>query len=164
MSQRSDGPTLAREFTSWYESSYPAVLAVLKLVTQNDDVAEDAVAEAYARAYGRWARVGRMENSTGWVYTVARSIARRSRQPRDDGNDNPAESGIAEAAQVESLDLLDAVGQLSRRQQDALALRYLADLRQHDVAARLGVAPGTVAATLHQARARLLQILGRDYR
>jgi DNA-directed RNA polymerase specialized sigma24 family protein len=40
-----------------------------------------------------------------------------------------------------------------------VVLHYIEDLRQADVAARLGITEGTVAATLHQARARLAGLL-----
>ena len=39
-------------------------------------------------------------------------------------------------------------------------LRYVLDLEQHDVASAMGVSPGTVASTLHTARARLHAALG----
>ncbi len=39
-------------------------------------------------------------------------------------------------------------------------LHYVADLSQADVAALMGITTGTVAATLHQARARLAELMG----
>ena len=44
---------------------------------------------------------------------------------------------------------------LPDRQREAIALRYLLDLEQHEVAEAMGVRPGTVASTLHAARAQL---------
>ena len=41
----------------------------------------------------------------------------------------------------------------------AIALRYGCDLAEHEVASAMGIAPGTAAATLHQARRCLRSIL-----
>ena len=57
-------------------------------------------------------------------------------------------------------DLVAAIRTLPNRQRTAIALRYVADLPQADIAAAMGVAPGTVAALLHQARTNLRQTLG----
>ena len=39
-------------------------------------------------------------------------------------------------------------------------LRYVLDLEQHEIADAMGVSPGTIASTLHAARARLQTALG----
>ena len=56
--------------------------------------------------------------------------------------------------------LWDAVHALSLRQREAIVLRYVLDLEQHEIADAMGVSPGTVASTLHAARARLHAALG----
>jgi RNA polymerase sigma-70 factor (ECF subfamily) len=48
---------------------------------------------------------------------------------------------------------------LPSRQLAAIALRYLGDLTQAEIAQAMGITPGTVAATLHAARQRLLVVL-----
>lgn len=48
---------------------------------------------------------------------------------------------------------------LPARERTAVALRHVADLPTASVAAVMGVAPGTVAATLHAARAKLRHAL-----
>ena len=52
-----------------------------------------------------------------------------------------------------------AVTALPPRMRTAFALRYLGGLTEAEVAAAMGVAPGTVAATLHDARRRLAPLL-----
>jgi RNA polymerase sigma-70 factor, ECF subfamily len=59
------------------------------------------------------------------------------------------------------LEVWDAVQRLPLRQRTAVALHYLSDLPQKDVATAMGVAQGTVAATLHEARRRLAVTLAR---
>ena len=60
------------------------------------------------------------------------------------------------------LDLERAVDGLSRRQRQAVDLHYFVGLDVATVAEVMDCAPGTVKATLHQARARLRELLGDD--
>jgi RNA polymerase sigma-70 factor (ECF subfamily) len=56
-------------------------------------------------------------------------------------------------------DVWDAVRSLPLRQRTAIALRYVSDLTQEEIAAVMDVAPGTVSATLVAARRRLGELL-----
>ena len=49
---------------------------------------------------------------------------------------------------------------LSDRQAQAIVLRYIADLPEAEIAEVMGIARGTVASTLFDARARLAELLG----
>jgi RNA polymerase sigma factor (sigma-70 family) len=60
------------------------------------------------------------------------------------------------------LDVMRAVQRLPARPRTAVVLRYVADLTEAEVAEAMGVAPGTVAATLSNARRRLAVLLA-DY-
>jgi RNA polymerase sigma factor (sigma-70 family) len=51
--------------------------------------------------------------------------------------------------------LVEALCSLPRRQREALALRYLADLPEAEVAAALGVSAGSVKTHLHRGIAQL---------
>ena len=68
----------------------------------------------------------------------------------------------AEAPAEPDVDLERAVQLLSRRQRTAVQLHYFVGLDVTTVAEVMGCAPGTVKATLHQARARLRSLLGED--
>ena len=50
----------------------------------------------------------------------------------------------------------------TRRARTAVALRYLGDLTEAEVARAMGIAPGTAAATLSKARTQLAGLLGPD--
>ena len=71
--------------------------------------------------------------------------------------------GTPEAAPAEapiSLDLADALAELTERQRLVLFLRYYGDLDYRQIAETLGLKPGTIAATIHQAQERLRHRLG----
>ena len=52
-----------------------------------------------------------------------------------------------------------AIGQLSERQRLLLFLHYYADLDYATIGDAVGIAPGTVGATLHSARAAMRRLL-----
>jgi RNA polymerase sigma factor (sigma-70 family) len=152
------------EFDGWYVQAYPRVRAAVTLAVGDADLAEDATAEAFARALVHWSTVKSAASSHAWVYTVAmnqvRSTLRRRGVERRWLRRQAREPLVHQPPPVEPDDVLwRAVGQLPRRARTAVALRYVADLSEAQVAEVMGVARGTVAATLHQARQRLGELL-----
>lgn len=155
-------------FADWYAAEAPRLLLTLRAVVGDDGLAEEATAEAFARAYARWPAVSKMASPGGWVYVVAlnqvRSWMRRRRLERRHAERIGRAGQDSVAAPVEVDDALwDAVRGLSPRARTAVALRYLADLPEDEVARLMGVTRGTVAATLHRARASLAAALRDDY-
>jgi RNA polymerase sigma-70 factor (ECF subfamily) len=150
------------DFTAWYEVEAPAVVRALGLVLGDDALAEEAAAEAFAKAFARWDKVRLMSSPVGWVVQVARNEARgrfrrRRLEARTAGrqisrSDVPAPSDPEDA-------LWEAVRGLPARMRTAVAFRYVADLAEGDIAALMGVTRGTVAATLSHARRQLADAL-----
>lgn len=144
-------------FEDWYVREYPRVLAAVTVHARDGDLAEEVTAEAFVRALERWERVSGMRSAGGWVHRVAMNLLRRRKRRRGleaallqrDRVDVPPASPEVDPA------LWQAVRALPRRMREAVALRYIADLTEAEVAERMGIAPGTVAATLHRARGRL---------
>lgn len=144
------------EFEAWYGREYGKVLGSLILATGQRDLAEEATAEAFARAYERWNRVGSMSSPRGWVYVVALNVARR-RQRRlamervllmhwRPPAEIPMETGF---------EVWDLVRDLPPRERTAVVLRYVADLSEAQVGKAMGITAGGVAKTLNSARSRV---------
>lgn len=119
-------------------------------------MAEEVTAEAFVRALERWERVSEMRSPGGWVHRVAMNLLRRRMRRRRLEEvllrgrvDVPPGSPVVDPA------LWQAVRALPARMREAVSLRYIADLTEAEVAERMGIAPGTVAATLHRARGKL---------
>ena len=155
------GPESA-DFGAWYGAVYPRLAAALTVVGRDRELARDAAAEACARALERWARVQAMNAPDAWTYRVGLNVLRRLqrraalerrvlRRLDTAGERAPAELDPGLWAAVRALPL---------RQREAIVLRYVLDLEQHEIAEAMGVSPGTVASTLHAARARLHAALG----
>jgi RNA polymerase sigma-70 factor (ECF subfamily) len=155
------------EFEGWYVQAYPRVRAAVTLAVGDPDLAEEATAEAFARAVVHWPKVRAAASAQAWVYTVAmnqvRSTLRRRRVERRWLRRQASEPVLHVPPPVEPDDpLWRAVAQLPRRARTAVALRYVADLSEAEVAEVMGVARGTAAATLHQARKRLGELLAEN--
>ena len=151
---------MVSDFAEFYATRKDAVLRAVVAATGDRAGAEDAVAEAFARAYARWPYVAEHPAPTAWVICTAlnayRSWWRRLRREHpSDGLAAAAESGRHEAAASGDsdtyLDVRRLVANLPRRQREVLALRVLADLPANEVGSVLGIEPATAHVHLHRA-------------
>jgi len=158
-------PSADRDFTQWYAREFPRVRAIVSFVVGDPGLGEEATAEAFAKALAHWGTVARADDPTAWVRTVAlnevRSRLRRVRLERryrsrltDGYLPPPPEPHPA---------LWAAVAELAPRAREAVALRYVADLTEAQVAVAMGISRGAVAATLNRARQRLSVLLADHY-
>lgn len=128
-------------------------------------MAREATAEALARAYERWEKVGRMDSPAGWVHTTAVNLCRRSwrrralerralekqLQNRQTGN----RDGAGQAATETRLVVHPLVESLPPRMQQAVRYRYWGDMSEREIAKAMGISEGATSALLSQARKRL---------
>jgi RNA polymerase sigma-70 factor (ECF subfamily) len=124
--------------------------------------AEDLAAETMARVYARWRTLRDASYQEAWAVRVATNLAlnvvRRGRPPTPD----PRPALSTEDVVVLRADLVDAVRALPRRQREVVALSYLADLPEADIAAALGISTGSVKTHLHRGLAALRTSIGPD--
>ncbi len=149
-------------FADWYAVEFERVSRALALAAADPALGEEAAAEAFARALARWPRVGAMSSPGAWVYTVGlnelrRTWRRRRLELRSAARVRP---GDVPAPEPPDDTLWRAVAALPPRMRDAVALRYVADLPEAEIADALNVTRGTVAASLSAARKRLAAELG----
>ena len=155
--QTSTGAPTGRVFADWYREEFPRVSRALALATGDPSLGEEVAAEAFARALTSWSRVGAMECPGGWVYTVALREAQRTwRRSRLEQRclERLGRERAAPAPAPDD-DLWRAVARLPPRARTAIALRYVADLPEAEIADVMNIARGTVAATLSNARKQL---------
>ena len=147
----------AQEFDEWFRRDYRRVLGSVLVVCAGDiQRAEDATNQAFMKAFEQWHKVLLVDSRRAWVTKVAINAAKRSfmRRRRVESLNADAVLHATEDAWIDH-QLWAAVNRLSRRQREAIVLRYIDDLSHAPIAAELNVAVGTAAATLSQARSKL---------
>jgi RNA polymerase sigma-70 factor (ECF subfamily) len=156
----SDGGGDLGGFEAWYERAHPRLVGALLWLGGDPSDVRDAVDEACARALERWERVGRMESSTGWAYRVALNVwrrreRRRALERRLLRRHRSFEAVVAGPAG----EAWDLVRGLPPRERTAVALRYVGDLTEAQIAAAMGVRRSTVSVLLGRAHRRLAELL-----
>lgn len=154
--ERSVGAVGPADFDALYREEGPGVYRTIYAFTGGrPDVAEEATAEAFARAIAQGAT---LRDPLAWIYRVAFRVA-TDEVRRDRRRGEPVE-GIAPPPEL--IGLVDALRRLTPNQRAAVVLRHLLGLDVSEVAARMGVAAPTVRVHLHRARGRLRELLGTE--
>ena len=150
------------EFTTFYAASFPRLVGQLYAMTGDQGEAQDAVQEAFVRAWVHRARIDTDRGAEAWVRVTAWRIAasrwRRAREGarlmlvkvRADRVAGPGPDRVAFVA---------ALRNVPPEQRRTLVLYHLVDLTVEQIAAETGVRPGTVKARLARGRAALTPYL-----
>jgi RNA polymerase sigma factor (sigma-70 family) len=147
------------EFTRFYQASWDACLRAVLASVGDRALAEDMVAEAFARAWTSWPKVSQYAAPQGWVVRTALNAGvswwrpRRRESPLADYD----AAGPADPDQGVDPAIVAALRRLPTRQREVIALRVFLDLDTRTTAETLGIAPGTVMAHLSRAAAALRQ-------
>ena len=140
-------------FAEFFEASWDPCLRAVAASTGDMLLAEDQVAEAFARAWLSWHKVRRHPAPRAWVVRTALNAGaswwrRRGRELPLADHDvaAPGSPGTGLDAAV-----LTALRRLPGRQREVIVLRVFLDLDIETTARQLGIAPGTVRAHLSRA-------------
>ncbi|MDQ6927294.1 MAG: sigma-70 family RNA polymerase sigma factor [Actinomycetota bacterium] len=154
VTDRADG--FDEAFPALFAGAYRVAYRLLGDITD----AEDVAAAALARAVVAWPRVGGQSYREAWVARVAANLAideqRRRKRRRHPEADLPTDPCADTAVAV---DLVAELRRLPRRQQEVVALRFLADFPEADVASLLGITVNSVHTHATRALAALRQRL-----
>jgi RNA polymerase sigma-70 factor (ECF subfamily) len=149
-------------FGEFYGATAPKVVAQVYAMIGNLPEAEDAVQEAYARAWSRWQRVGAYADPMGWVRTVAYRIAvsnwRRSRT-RLMAHLRAQATQPTPALSADTVALVTALRQIAPSQRRAIVLHHLAGLSVREIAEETGSSQSAVKAQLSRGRQALAPLL-----
>ncbi len=153
------------EFGEFYQDSRDSCLSAVAMVVHDRMLAEDLVAEGFARAFARWPKLGKHPDPRAWVVRTALNVnISRWRRRRNEVHSPDSRAFNVDAAVVAAPPLDEAVAaavaSLPLRQRQVIALRIFLDLDTAASAAVLGIACGTVTAHLHRAVTTLSTVLG----
>jgi RNA polymerase sigma-70 factor (sigma-E family) len=159
-------PTTEAGFDELYRTQWHNMVRVAMFLVDDLESAKDCVQDAFVGIYGRPlrnvdAQIAYLHRS---VVNAARSMLRRRGIVRK--HLRSAETAPVEAADhsvivgAEHAVLMQALRQLPQRQREVLVLRYWLGLSEAEIAAALGIRPGTVKSAASRALAALETKLG----
>jgi RNA polymerase sigma-70 factor (sigma-E family) len=122
------------------------------VLTGNREAAEDLVQETLERAWSRWRAIAVKDSPDAYVRRIMVNLAndrwrrfRRTVAHQDNGDGAAGD----EYARVDSRDqLIRALQALPMRMRTVVVLRYFHNLSDAEIAADLGISPGTVRSQL----------------
>ena len=150
----------AEEFDNFYAGSSRRVLGQVYVMVGNHAEAEDAVAEAYLRAWDRWGEVRDCESPEAWVRRVAYRIAVsawRKATNRLRAHHREANDDHVDAISEDHVALVKALRQISANQRRAIVLHHLVGLSVVEIAAEVGTSANTVKTWLARGRRALVE-------
>lgn len=148
------------DFEAFYRANVDRVYRALAVTLRRDDLAHEAVDEAMARAYAKWADVRHLDNPAGWVFRVGlnwatswwRKVRRELPPVAETAHPHHPPSEHAVVAR-------DALAMLPTPQRAVVTCRILLDLTTAETARALGLSEGTVKSRLSRGLAALRSAL-----
>ena len=149
------------EFDGLYAACASRLVAQVALLTGDVGEAQDAVQEAFIRAWDHRDSVEVGAGAEGWVRTTALRLAvsRWRRVRRSVLGAHPPDPAVP-GPDPDHVALVAAMRRLPEAQRTALALHYFCDLTVEEVSAETHAPVGTVKARLSRGRAALAAALG----
>jgi RNA polymerase sigma-70 factor (sigma-E family) len=134
------------EFAEFFRASWEPCLRAVVVVVGSPQLAEDQVAEAFAKAWVSWRKVRRHPAPRAWVVRSALNTGaswwrRRRRELPLADHDLTAPGDLGSGLDAT---LLTAIWRLPSRQREVIALRIVLDLDTATIARQLGIEAGTV--------------------
>lgn len=150
--------TPTRDLEAVYRQDGDRLWRALYAYAGNEDVASDAVAEAFAQALRRGPAIRDVRN---WVWRSAFKLANGELKR----GSALARGSIPERAFHDvhaDPSLLEALAALTPQQRAVIVLHYYVDCPVREIALRTGINPLAVRAHLSRGRKRLRSLLGDD--
>ncbi|HZN13946.1 MAG TPA: sigma-70 family RNA polymerase sigma factor [Acidimicrobiales bacterium] len=146
-------------FEAAFDRLFPRAEHLARRILGDEAAAEDVAAETMARLCLHWPRMHEAAYLDGWVLRIAANLAIDATRRKPLRIPAPAARPEDDAVALRHA-LVAALRHLSRRQREVIALHYLSDLSEADVAAALGISAGSVKTHTSRGLAALRQRLG----
>jgi RNA polymerase sigma-70 factor (sigma-E family) len=163
------GPAANSAVATLFRDHHGELVRLAVLMVGDLPTAEDVVQDVYASLHRRWSEIAAPDEVLPYVRAAVlngcRSVLRRRGLARRLGAMHPDDAKSAESEVILSEDrrqVLAALARLPRRRREVLVLRYYLGLSEAEIAAVLGISPGTVKSTAARALAALARDLGEE--
>ncbi len=159
-----DGDSELDDLDRWLKEGYALSYRTACLILGNRSDAEEAVQEAFLRAWRFRSSLSQGSDVRPWLYRVVvntcnsklrTEIPHRSRRLPDSPLEHLAATDDPPAGVVLSNDVARALRDLPTHLRVVVVLRYYAGLSEREIATAIGKRQGTVKSRLHEARRQL---------
>ena len=162
-----DGVTVdvGDQLRTLYDNHYRSMVKLASFYVDDVGTCEEVVQDAFVSllsgrrrvAPGREVAYLRSAVLNGARSTLRKRRVRREKQP--DAQNRPVAPDAVVMDTLQRDRILALLKRLPPRQADVLTLRYYLDLSEAEIAATLGMAPGTVKSHAHRGLARLAKLM-----
>lgn len=154
-------------FEAFYRREYHAVVALAYALTGRAAAAEELAQDAFLATYRSWAKVSAYDVPGAFVRRVVANMSvsfrrRLAAEARAMARVGSRPTAWAAPLPAPDADFWRSVRSLPRRQSQVLALRYLEERTDAEIAHILGCSEATVRVHLHNGRSALALRLGID--
>lgn len=148
------------EFDEFYDASFRRVVGQVYAMVGSLSEAEDAVQEAYARAWLNWQKISTYGDAEAWVRSVAfrvsisswrKTVNRFKAHRRQAGEAGDGLPGLS----PDRLAVMAALQKIAPELRQVIVLHHLLDRSVEDISRETGVPSGTVKARLVRGRKAL---------
>jgi RNA polymerase sigma-70 factor (sigma-E family) len=154
-------------FAEAYRVHRPRLVKLAAFIVGDQATGEDVVQDVFTRLHPRWDMLADPGDPLPYLRTAVvngcrSAIKRRGRAQQYAHRDSPSPPLSAEESVLLSEDrqqVLAALAGLSRRRREVLVLRFYLGLSEAEIAATLGISPGTVKSTAARGLAALARAL-----
>jgi RNA polymerase sigma-70 factor (sigma-E family) len=156
----------AESLTVLYSAHYRGLVRLASYLTGDRDSADEVVQDAYVKVLGRWGGLRDLDKGEAYLRQTVVNLSRsrlRHRVVVDRHAPAPMpDAPSAEAGAITQLErdaVVRALGELPRRQREAIVLRYYADLSEAQTAHAMGISAGAVKSHTSRGMAALRHLL-----
>lgn len=149
-------------FDRFFADEFEKMVALCIALTGAPEEARDLAQGSLEKAYRDWSRVSSLDQPGAWLRRVTINAANswhRSHRRDSRLRNKLAAQPEPVVLEPEASEFWKHVRGLATQQRAVVALFYIEDMSIAEVGSVLGIADGTVKATLSQARARLAEML-----
>ncbi len=155
------------QFVRMVEQYQGALLRMCSISLRDPSAAQDAVQEAFLKAYRHYDSFRGESEERTWLMSIAintcRDMNRSAWLRHTDRRVTPEDIPYPAASQDEdALALAEAIRRLPARHREAILLYYYQDMTIKEVAGALHAAPSTILKRLNQAKDKLRQLMAED--
>jgi len=158
------GPDNKKRLSEWIDKYERSLLHLCCMYLKDINLAEDAVQEAFLKAYQHMDSFRGESSEKSWLYRIAINVCndiRRSRWMRmfDRNVDIEKLTIPVEGVSDVSITLMEEIMRLPKKHREVIFLFYYEDMKLAEIAKLLGTPVSTVSDRLHKARELLRKAL-----